>query len=170
MNRSVRDGERRTRLAAAMHAAGCTQPKDWVRSELGEDIPQFARFLMLRDVHRLADAVDDTLTEALYDQPELQHTLDALRAAVPSASLHALLQAYGKALGNGFVMALDQGPAAPEEGMPGWQLMETDADGAPTGRRVEGLHEDYLDFDTSYERLSVHGYLPSSSKLEDGDA
>jgi hypothetical protein len=170
MAHSATNSERRALLTAAMLAAGCTEPKDWVRSELAEDIPQFARFLMLRDVHRLADAVDDTLTEALYDQPGLQRTLDVLRAAVPRSSLDALLLAYGKALGNGFVMALDQGPAAPEEGMPGWQLIETDADGAPTGRRVEGLHEDYLDFDTSYARLSLRGDLPSSPTLGDGDA
>ncbi len=170
MDHSANNSERRTRLTKAMQAAGCTQPRDWVRSELGEDIPQFARFLMLRDVHRLADAVDDTLTEAVYDQPALQHTLDALRAAVPRSSLHALLLAYGKALGNGFVMALDEGPAAQEEGMPGWQLIETDADGAPSGRLVEGLHEDYLDFDTSYARVPVHGDLPSPSGRGEGDA
>ena len=143
---------RRAALTAAMQSAGCTAPADWVNSELREDIPQFARFLLLRDVHTLADAVDDTLAEAVYDRPDLQRTLQSLHAAVDPAALHALLLAYGKALGNGVVMALDEGPAAPAPDMPSWQLVETDADGEPTGRLVQGLHEDYLDFDAAYQR------------------
>ncbi|WP_416056350.1 hypothetical protein [Stenotrophomonas maltophilia] len=129
-----------------MKAAGCSDPRDWVNSELGENLPQFARFLMLRDVHALADDVDGTLSEALFDRPDLEQTLATLRGAVHSQALHALLHAYGKALGNSVVMAVDEGPAMREDGMPGWLLMETDANDEPTGRLVQGLHEDYLDF------------------------
>ena len=59
------------------------------------------------------------------------------------------LLAYGQALGNSFVMAVDEGPSRREDGMPGWVLMETDADDTPSGRLIQGLHEDYLDFATS---------------------
>ncbi len=145
---------RRTQLADAMQAAGCVDPRDWVSSELDENIPQFARFLLLRDVHHLADAVQDTLAEAVYDRPDLQDTLTALQAAVAPAALEALLLAYGRALGNGFVMTLDDGAMAQGADTPGWQLMETDADGEPTGRLVQGLHEDYLDFDGAYQPLA----------------
>jgi len=138
--------ERRDELSAAMKAAGCSDPRDWVNSELGENLPQFARFLMLRDVHALADDVDGTLSEALFDRPDLEQTLATLRSAVDPQALHALLHAYGKALGNSVVMAVDEGPAMREDGMPGWLLMETDANDEPTGRLVQGLHEDYLDF------------------------
>ena len=75
--------ERRDELSAAMKAAGCSDPRDWVNSELGENLPQFARFLMLRDVHALADDVDGTLSEALFDRPDLEQTLATLRGAVP---------------------------------------------------------------------------------------
>lgn len=135
-----------------MQAAGCTDARSWVNSELGENLPQFARFLMLRDVHLLTDDVDGALSDAIFDRPELEEALATLRNAVDPQVLHALLHAYGKALGNGFVMALDEGPAMREEGMPGWQLMETDAGDEPTGRRVQGLHEDYLEFEESYSR------------------
>ena len=133
-----------------MKAAGCTDPRSWVNSELGENLPQFARFLMLRDVHTLADDVDSALSEALFDRPELEQTLATLRGAMDPQALHALLRAYGNALGNSFVMAVDEGPAMREDGMPGWLLMETDANDEPTGRLVQGLHEDYLDFDDRY--------------------
>ncbi|WP_313141270.1 hypothetical protein [Stenotrophomonas sp.] len=142
--------DRRDELTAAMKAAGCSDPRSWVNSELGEDLPQFARFLMLRDVHTLADDVDSALSEALFDRPDLEQTLATLRGAVDPQALHALLRAYGKALGNSFVMAVDEGPAMREDGMPGWLLMETDANDEPTGRLVQGLHEDYLDFDDRY--------------------
>ncbi|CAH0234257.1 hypothetical protein [Stenotrophomonas lactitubi] len=129
-----------------MKAAGCSDPRSWVNSELGENLPQFARFLMLRDVHALADDVDSTLSEALFDRPELEQTLATLRGAVDPQALHALLHAYGKTLGNSFVMAVDEGPAMREDSMPGWLLMETNANDEATGRLVQGLHEDYLDF------------------------
>lgn len=142
--------ERHAQLTTAMLAAGCTAPKDWVHSEVSEDIPQFARFLLLRDVYRAIDAVDERLAEARFDRPELQQTLQQLRDAVGNDALHELLHAYGHAVGNSFVMVLDQGPAAQREDTPGWMLMEVDAEGGPTGRRVDGLHEDYLDFPQCY--------------------
>ncbi|HCV95922.1 MAG TPA: hypothetical protein DGV23_04085 [Stenotrophomonas sp.] len=145
--------DRRAQLTGAMHAAGCLDPRDWVGSELAEDIPEFARFLLLREVYQLTDAVQDTLADAVYDQPALQDTLKALHEAVAPAALEALLLAYGRALGNGWVMALDHGPAGQGPDWPGWQLMETDAEGAPSGRLVQGLHEDYLDFEGAYQRL-----------------
>ena len=144
-------GDRHAQLTTAMLGAGCIAPKDWVHSELSENIPQFARFLLLRDVHRAADAVDTVLADTVGEQPHLQATLDALREAVGEDALHTLLQAYGKALGNALVMVLDEGPADASAEQPGWALMETDADGVPTGRWVQGLHEDYLDFDGAYQ-------------------
>ncbi|WP_137189601.1 hypothetical protein [Stenotrophomonas rhizophila] len=148
--------ERRAQLTAAMQAAGCTAPRDWVSSELSENIAQFARFRVLHDVHVLADDVEHVLSDALDDQPDLQDTLQTLRAAVDPAALHALLRAYAKALGNAFVMVLDEGGMCDDPRMPGWQLMETGPDG-PTGRLVQGLHEDYLDFEDSYQPLTGAG-------------
>lgn len=144
--------ERHARLTAAMQRAGCTDPTDWVNSEVSEDLPQFARFLMLREVHALADAVDDALEETLFDRPDLEQTLAAAREAVGAEALDALLLAYGKTLGNSFVMVLDDGPSVQGEDIPGWQLVETDAEAEPTGRLVQGLHEDYQDFEGAYVR------------------
>lgn len=143
-------GDRHAQLTTALLGAGCTAPKDWVHSELSEDIPQFARFLMLRDVHRAADAVDETLADALFDRPELEQSVAAMREAVGAEAVHALLHAYAKALGNSFVMVVDEGPAEQGDNTPGWMLMETDGEGVPTGRLVQALHEDYLDFDGNY--------------------
>lgn len=145
--------ERRAQLTAAMQAAGCTAPRDWVSSELSENIAQFARFRVLHDVHVLADDVEHVLSDAIDEQPELEGTLQTLRAAVDPTALHALLRAYAKALGNHFVMVLDEGGMSDDPRLPGWQLMETGPDG-PTGRRVDGLHEDYLDFEDSYRPLA----------------
>lgn len=145
--------ERRAQLTAAMQAAGCTAPRDWVSSELSENIAQFARFRVLHDVHVLADDVEHVLSDAIDEHPELEGTLQTLRAAVDPKALHALLRAYAKALGNHFVMVLDEAGMSDDPRMPGWQLMETGPDG-PTGRRVDGLHEDYLDFEDSYQPLA----------------
>lgn len=147
--------ERHAALTAAMQAAGCITPRDWVGSELAENIAQFARFRVLRDVHLLVDDVEATLSDIADDHPGLQASLDTLRAALPPNALHALLRAYGKVLGNGFVMVLDEGGMSDDVRAPGWQLMETGADGEPTGRLVQGLHEDYLDFDGSYHAAGM---------------
>jgi hypothetical protein len=48
------------------------------------------------------------------------------------------------------VVAIDAGydPEAPDD-CPGWELVETDPDGNPTGRAVGGLHESFLSVDPS---------------------
>lgn len=48
----------------------------------------------------------------------------------------------------GVLNRIDEGydPAAGDDA-PGWTLIETDADGTPTGRPVGGLHEDVLSLD-----------------------
>jgi hypothetical protein len=37
----------------------------------------------------------------------------------------------------------------PVEGLPGWALTEVDPAGEPTGRHLDGLHEDLLALDPS---------------------
>lgn len=142
--------QRRERLTELMSAAGCVKPKPWVSSELSEDIPQFARFLMLKSVHEIADDVDVVLSNATWERPDLTLTMDRLRHTVPAEDLHVFLRAYAKAMGNLFVTLLDHGPDFSGPGVPGWLLMETDEAGETTDRAVEGLCEDYLDFEANY--------------------
>ncbi len=141
---------KRTELIALMTAAGCTDPRNWVGSELSENKPQFARFLFLKEFHEIVDEVENTLAGCEEYSPDISATLKILQETLSAESLHTFLRIYGKALGNAFVMMLDYGPEYTEAGAPGWALMETNTEGETTDRLIQGLHEDYLDFEESY--------------------
>ena len=152
MTSSKKKSEQREALQSSMREAGCVAPADWVASELSEDIPQFARFLLLKGVHEIADDVDSAVAGGLWSNPDAERTWALLQAAVPPDALHSFLRAYAKAVGESIVMLLDYGMGndAPDDA-PGWLLMET-RDGETTGRSIEGLHEDYPDFEKEYRR------------------
>jgi hypothetical protein len=145
--RSLEEGDRAAALVLRdrMAALGAEDPESWARSEVSEGIPHQARFLILRRLWRDVDRW--AAPDALDRLPAARRLLDAgvdrtdLVGVVRAAAFEAVLDV---------VVAIDEGhdPEAPED-CPGWQLVETDADGNPTGREVGGLHEDFLTVDPS---------------------
>jgi hypothetical protein len=146
--RSLDRGDRAAALVLRdrLAALGAKDAESWARSEVSEGIPQQARFLILRRLWR--DAADAwAAPDALDRLPAARRLLDAgadrndLVSVARAAAYEAVLDA---------VVAIDQGydPEAPED-CPGWELVETDPDGNPTGRGVGGLHESFLSVDPS---------------------
>lgn len=149
-------------LLARFTALGAPEPDQWALSEVTEGIPQLARFCLLRSMW--TELID-------YDSPEpwISHEIAASerdpRAPFADAgfALKRLLDlgadpmdivrvarsvAYVAVFGT--LHKIDEGfsPDA-EDVCPGWVLMETDAQGNLTGRRLGGLHEDILSLDPS---------------------
>ncbi len=140
------DRARMQALKTQMEAAGCADATDWATSEIEENIPQFGRFLVLREMH---DALDVTrnLEEVCFEDPAATALLEKLKAALSADELHDFLYAYGKVVGNTMASILDDGPI--DDGVPGWALMELTPECELTGRVIQGLHEDFLDFEES---------------------
>ena len=138
--------ERATALAELFQQRGARDPQDWARSEISENIAQMARFLILRRLWQVA-------LSPWMDPDSLRQMEPAQRLLAAGASPHdVLLVARAAAYDALFAMveSLDAGvdwETAPNG--PGWSLMETDAEGALTGREVSGLHESLLDVDPS---------------------
>jgi hypothetical protein len=120
-------------------AAGAHNAEGWVRSEVNEDIAQFARFTVLTRLFK-------EMVEPWLDAESVTKTFPVAAALhEEGASPERLARFAGAVAMNAFAAALhgvDEGhDPGGDESAPGWLLMETDSEGAVTGRAVGGLHE-----------------------------
>lgn len=172
---SPADRARGEALAERFRALGAGDPEAWAASEVEEDIPQLAGFLLLRSVWRGAeqwkahpaewfgepDAPDDEADQA-GDEDEAggarpdgdsepafgaaqQAVQRVLAAGVDPADLKEIARAVFLHAAFDVIHTVDEGhdPEA-GDGLPGWLLIELDAEFTTTGRAIVGLHEDLL--------------------------
>ncbi|MFD7444745.1 hypothetical protein [Streptomyces sp. NPDC059909] len=133
-------------LRARFDALGVTDSADLIKSEVCEDLPQLARFLLLRSLWR--GAVDGWSDPHSFDQlPSAQRLLadgadrDDLVRLARAVAYEAVFATLDE---------LDAGGDVNVSGMDvGWTVMESGEDGSPTGRALSGLHEDFLTTDPS---------------------
>lgn len=146
-------------LLDRFNALGAGDAELRVRSEIAEDIAQFARYLVLRSLWpdhiepwaRNAGTWVGNVVKAAGSQPddgfaEAGRALGrVLAAGVSMTDLGAIARMIAYETAFGVLNHIDEGhdPAAGDDA-PGWRLVETDADGAATGRPIIGLHEDIL--------------------------
>jgi hypothetical protein len=133
------DASTRTRaedLRETFARLGADEPERWARSEVGEDIPQLGRFVSLRAVWRKIERWRDR--DAVANLTE-----DASDDAVEIAARMAAQAAFDVALSIVQILDNEEDTESPEP-LPGWLLIECDADGKPTGRVLNGLHESVL--------------------------
>lgn len=142
MSASKRDAADLTRRMADL---GAPDPEDWALSEIAEDIPQQARYLVLRNLW--PDAIDGWSKDALRRVPAAARLL---AQGVSAAQVTAVIRVAAYEAVFTVLSVIDEGcdPAAPPDA-PGWALIETDSQGNATGRQVVGLHEDILMLDPS---------------------
>lgn len=147
------------KLADAFRALGADDPEGWAASEVAEDIPQLARFLLLRRLWR--DAGQWTEDPAAWfgpapdgpveDDPERPHepaaqaVQRALSAGVHPDDLKRIVRAVVFDACFSALHVIDEGFDPDEaDALPGWVLAEVGPDGNGTGRVVGGLHESLL--------------------------
>ncbi|MFI8368483.1 hypothetical protein [Streptomyces sp. NPDC085466] len=123
-----------------------TDPQDRVRSEIDENQPQLARFVLLRSLWR--GAIDGWADPGVLEQVAAARRL--LDAGADRRDLELLARAVAYEAVFVTVDELDRGADANVSGVDaGWAVVETGEDGTPTGRRLSGLHEDLLTTDPS---------------------
>ncbi len=155
--------ERAERLIRRMEQLGAPDPAEWVYSEMTEDIPQLAIFLVLRRlwpehidswrdsphwIPNMIRAAEVDPTDYFADAGQALKRLIA--AGVREEDIKSIARFVAYETTFGVLVTLDDGcdPDSLEEG-PGWALMETDAEGNLTGRQIDGLHESILSLDPS---------------------
>ncbi|MEU8302060.1 hypothetical protein AB0C84_00750 [Actinomadura sp. NPDC048955] len=118
---------------------GAPGPGEWARSEVSEDIPQMARFLLLRRLWEEA-------INGWGDPGAVENIPAAARLLTAGANRDDIVLAMRTAAFEAVfatLLAIDEGgPITPDDQpLPGWRLHETDSTGRDTGRRLGGLYE-----------------------------
>jgi len=123
-----------------------TDPVDLIKSEVVEDFPQLARFVLLRSLWR--GAIDGWSVPGSLDQLPAAQRL--LAAGAEREDLLRLVRAVAYDAVFVTLDELDSGGDVNVSGVEaGWVVMESNEDGSPTGRVLSGLHEDVLTMDPS---------------------
>ncbi|MES9537604.1 hypothetical protein [Actinomadura sp. NPDC000600] len=118
---------------------GADGPEEWAMSEVSEDIPQLAGFLLLR---RLWDEVLDG-----WGSPGAVENVPAaarlLAAGAERDDIVLTMQAAAFEAVFGTLLVIDDSSATTpdDQPYPGWSLHETDSTDQDTGRRLGGLYE-----------------------------
>ncbi|MER7694809.1 hypothetical protein [Streptomyces sp. NPDC097610] len=126
---------------------GADEPHVWAFSEATENIPQMARYLILRRFW--AEGINRWKEPGAIDAIPATHRLlasGADRAEIVQVARAAAFETIASVLN-----ILDEGDASDldDDSFPGWCLQETARDGSPTGRSIGGLHESLLETDPS---------------------
>jgi hypothetical protein len=158
-------------LAAHFRALGAEDPEGWARSQVNEGIPQYARFVFLRQAWKnvIADGntswIDAQIAEAEKRPrdpgagagPALKRMLDA---GVKREDIAEVARVMQWELLSGIAYQLDNSGDVdyPNKNMPmvNWALFETNEAGEPSGQ-IPGLHESVLDTDPSGREMRPKG-------------
>ncbi|MEU7112973.1 hypothetical protein [Streptomyces sp. NPDC046182] len=133
-------------LRTQFEALGAADAPKWVRSEIDENQPQLARFMLLRSLWR--GAIDGWAAPGALEQVAAARRL--LEAGADRDDLVLLARAIAYEAVFATVDELDSGGDVNVSGVDvGWSVMESGEDGRPTDRHLSGLHEDLLTMDPS---------------------
>ncbi|MGQ5637818.1 MULTISPECIES: hypothetical protein [unclassified Streptomyces] len=133
-------------LLAQFSVLGVTDPIEHIKSEVLENLPQLARFVLLRSLWR--GAIDGWSEPGSLDQLPAAQCL--LAAGADRNDLARLARAIAYEAVFATLDELDAGGDVNVSGVEaGWVVMESGEDGSATGRALSGLHEDLLTMDPS---------------------
>ncbi|MER5449047.1 hypothetical protein ABT065_26000 [Streptomyces sp. NPDC002764] len=143
------DAETIRRLLAAL---GADDPQGWAESEVEENLPQLARYRLLRALSQDIEAWDNASIDSLRDGM----TAEEARPSDPTAETTRTARAIARETVFGILYRLadpdsDDLPTDLRQQMPGWVLMETTPAGEPTHRVLDALHEDLDTMDAPAE-------------------
>lgn len=149
-------------LTRVFRQLGADDPEGWARSQLAEGIPQLHRFLFLHKAWRQVIGEDgdgwiDNSVARYQQHPDEPYAgagraLERLLAlGVNRTDIVDLVRAMQAELLFGLCYQLgDPGLYGDEEervSRLGWAFVVTDADGEPTSKVIDGLHESVLEMD-----------------------
>jgi hypothetical protein len=158
-------------LAAHFRALGAHDPDGWARSQVEEGIPQYARFVFLRQAWQsvIADGdtswIDSQLEEAERHPrqpgagigPALKRMLAAGASREDIAEVARVMQ-WSVLAGIAYQLADPGVVEYPSDEMPrvNWTLFEVDDEGQPL-HPIDGLHESVLDTDPTDREMRPKG-------------
>jgi hypothetical protein len=133
-------------LVVRMVRSGASKPLDWAWSEFREGLPQWARFMIIKEMYLTARNAEGNVDAAHDFDPNIGNIYQEIVAALGEEKLKQFLVGYGKGLLNNMLGIFDEGNFDYESN-DSWLLMTHDRETGTLGRPVSGLHEDFLEFD-----------------------
>lgn len=134
-------------LVEKLDNAGATKPLSWAWSEVTEGIPQFARFRVLQEIYSAAYDVAGNIDSAEDFGIEADTTYQAISGSLGKEKTDQFLIAYAKGMLYNLIGFLDEGNFEAERDGFSWRLMKTGENGDEMIRGIDGLHEDFMEFD-----------------------
>jgi len=134
-------------LLQKLETAGATRPLNWAWSEINEGIPQLARFRVLQELYQTAYDISGNIDSAYDFDPEIGAVYQEVATATGKAALDQLLLNYGKGLLYHLIGLLDEGNSESERDGLSWRLMKTNPETDELLAGINGLHEDFIEFD-----------------------
>jgi len=134
-------------LVIRLENAGAKNPLSWASSEVSEKIPQFGRFLVLKSLFDIAKSTEDNLSKAGDFDEEIEDKFEEIKEKIGEEKLFDFVKSYSKGIIYNIIELLDEGNRETDRDKISWTLMKTDENFEPTGQIIQGLHEDFLEFE-----------------------
>ncbi|KPE52842.1 hypothetical protein [Chryseobacterium indologenes] len=137
-------------LVQRMVQSGARKPLDWAWSEFREGIPQWARFMILKEMYLSAHDVAGNIDAAEEFNPEMSRNYDEMGSVIGTEKLHQFLTGYAKGMLYNMLGIFDEGNFDYESN-DSWILMTQNRKTDEPGKPISGLHEDFLEFEEQIE-------------------
>ena len=134
-------------LVDRLSKAGAKKPLQWARSEVREGIPQFGRFLVLKRLFEIIKSPEENIELASDYDDEIRDKFEEVSKAIGKQKLIDFLTSFSKGLVSSFIELLDEGNENANEDKVNWVLLKTDEKGEHTEQIIQGLHEDFFEFE-----------------------
>lgn len=139
-------------LVVRMNNAGFKNNIPAAYSEVTENIPQFARMSVFKEMQKIVRDIEGTLDLADDFYEEDNELLKKFNNCFSDEEANRFLQIYTKAVISRFYSFLDEGNPRLDDDDLNWVLLETKADGSHSERIIEGfLEDDFNEDDFDWE-------------------
>lgn len=141
-------------LVSKMESAGFKNNFLSAHSEITENIPQFARQTVFKELHKIIRNIDSNLSyaEAVNEKEDWDYLVEKFRTHFSQTEAEAFLRVYTQGIVAQFGDFFENGNPRSQEDNLNWALMETKDDGTLTGRIIQGFWEnDFVEDDYDWE-------------------
>jgi hypothetical protein len=134
-------------LVIRLDNAGAKKPLQWALSEVRENIPHFGRFLVLKKLFEIAKSPKDNLSIAFDFDEEIEDKFLEISNMVGEEKFLDFLTSFSKGVMYNVVELIDEGNRNVDKDKVNWFLLKTDENGKHSEQIIQGLHEDFLEFE-----------------------
>ncbi|MDR0368215.1 MAG: hypothetical protein LBH82_03630 [Bacteroidales bacterium] len=134
-------------LVIRLDEAGAKNPLQWAFSEVRENIPQFGRFLVLKKLFEIAKSPRENVSMALDFDDEIQDNFLEISKMFGEKRFLNFLSSFSKGIMWNVTELFDEGNRNMDEDKVNWILLKTDENGKHSEQIIQGLHEDFLEFE-----------------------